>query len=187
MTRMTQITILGCSLLLLGCSGAQGEELQTGPAGADAAPAAEAAVQPVVEDAPTDEDPFSGGALSLAVPDMEVTRSLRPKLDLRKLGPDEVLARVVAVDDRTFPRCVATARVTRAARSGSRQHRLIGRGKAYRFAPAAGLKLDDLTDASVRSALGLCYYPAGTPLALKVVGVDRKGKAFELAGVRGAW
>jgi hypothetical protein len=191
MTCMTQITILCCCLLLLvGCSGAQGEEPRTGPAGADAdaAPAPEAAVQlPLVLDAPAEDDPFSGGALSLAVKEMEVTRSLRPKLDLRKLRPDEVLARVSAVDDRGFPRCVVTARVTRAARSGKRQHRLIGRGKAYRFAPATQIKLEDLADAATRSAVGLCYYPVGTPLALEVVGVDRRGKAFEVAGVRGAW
>jgi len=186
MTRMIHVTILGC-VLLVGCSGAQGEEPQTRPTGADAGLSPEAAVLEPAETVPADDDPFSGGALSLAIESQEVTRSLRPKLDLRKLSPDEVLVRVVAVDDGSFPRCVVAAKVTRPARSSVRQHRLIGRGKVYRFAPAARLKLEDLADRTARSVVGLCYYPVGTPLSLEVIGVDVEAKVFEVAGVRGGW
>jgi hypothetical protein len=141
-----------------------------------------------VEDGSDEADPFSEEDTdALAVAESDGSASLRAKPKLVALPAHAVLARVVAVDDQSFPRCVVLARVLKTPARKEGPLRLLGRGRRYRFAPR--LKLGaagepDLTLPAVRAALGACYYPPGTTLEITVSGVDLKQKLFSMSAIR---
>jgi hypothetical protein len=131
------------------------------------------------------EDPFEGGGDALAVKDSDGSSSLRAKLKMTKLEPDMVQVKVKGIDDSKFPSCTFTGQVVTAAEAKDKQFKLIARGKVYRFAPVLKMKkkVVDLKDQMTQNNLGVCYYPPGTTLVVKVTGVDRKAGTFTAAAV----
>ncbi|MCC6746154.1 MAG: hypothetical protein IT371_00760 [Deltaproteobacteria bacterium] len=131
------------------------------------------------------EDPFEQGQDALAVKASDGSSSLRAKMKLTKMEDDMLLLSVTAIDDAKFPACTFDATVLKEAASKEKHFKLIGRGKAYRFAPVLKLKKKqlDLKDALTQNNLGACYYPPGTKLVVKVSGVDLKTKVFNAAAI----
>ena len=121
----------------------------------------------------------------MAVDEADGSASVRAKLKLASLDPQQLVLRLVAADHAKFPVCGFTARVLRPARDRRAHLKLLGQGKTYRFAPQ--LKLvqgaPDLTDAATRSLLGACYHPPGTTLVVRVTGVDLKRRVFQAAAI----
>lgn len=130
-----------------------------------------------------EEDPFAEGIDALAVNEGDGSMSLRAKKKLTKLAADMVLVRIKSVDDKTFPHCAFTAQVLKTAKAKDKHFKLLGRGRVYRFQPILKQKEDsiDLTDDLTQNNLGACYYPKKTRLALRISGVDVKGKAFQVS------
>ena len=126
------------------------------------------------------EDPFAGGGDALAVKDSDSGSSLRAKLKLKKMLPDMVMLKVLAVNDAAFPRCVVTAQVLKGGSAKAKHFKLLARGKTYRFVPSfkgRGFKID-LANKMNQNNLGACYYGKNTKLVARIKSVDLKKKAF---------
>ena len=164
------------------------ESATTAPSGqaTPAAPVSEKPSSQPTQVALAEDDPFAGGVDALALEEEDGSASLRARPKIERLQQGALVVRVVEVDDARHPHCVLLAKVIRLSRSPASHFKLIGRGRIYRFKPL--LKLTDgqldLADPPSRANLGVCYYPPGTLLSLRVTGVDRAAKLFRVEAVR---